>query len=300
MKTYATFGVWRSFRQVFHAFQSRKDADENMHLLYQLVKEDEKRIEAKLGKPVCDLRILEVGVGQGMERSRYFGIRNSVIGMDLDVIPTGFDLAGYAQMVRKNGLGRFLKSMGRKMIIAGPNRRGWEKATGKRNLKNPEMIYGDICEMLPGAGTFDVVMSWSVFEHLPDPAKAIANMILALRPGGVLYISLHLFTANNGHHDIRAFTGGDNLLPPWGHLRSSTQDMIEPSSYLNKWRLGQWRELAHEMLPGCDEVLETRNQKYAILMNDELRKELAEYSDEELYTIDVIYVWRKSDGEFGE
>lgn len=293
MKTYANFGLSRSFRQLYHALQLRKVANENMALLYDLVKRDEDRIERKLGKPLCNLHILEVGVGQGMERSRYFGIRNSVVGMDLDIIPVGIDPVAYLEMIRKNGVGRFFKTVGRKMIIAGPNQRGWEKATGERALKNPELCYGDICEIAPETDFFDVVMSWSVFEHLLDPHTALLNMIKALRSGGVLFMSIHLFTANNGHHDIRAFTGDEDVLPPWGHLRPSTKDLIEPSSYLNKWTLGQWRDLVSEIMPGCEEFLETQNQKYVPLMNEEIRSELAKYTNEELYTVDVIYVWQK-------
>lgn len=293
MKTYANFGIIRSFRQLNHAFQSRKDAKVNMSMLYELVKRDEARIENKLGQPVSNMRILEVGVGQGMERSRYFGIRNTVVGMELDIIPIGFDPAGYTQMIKKNGFGRFLKSIGRKLIIAGPNRRGWDSVIGEVGLKYPEMVYGDICQTAPEIGTFDVTMCWSVFEHLPDPRGALENMIAALRPGGVLFISIHLYTANNGHHDIRAFTGAENLLPPWGHLRSETRDLIKPSSYLNEWRLEQWRTLVHDVIPNCEEILETYNRKYSIYLDQGLREELVEYSDEELLTVDVIYVWRK-------
>ena len=58
--------------------------------------------------------------------------------------------------------------------------------------------------------------------------------IRSLQPGGVLYIGIHLYTSNSGHHDLRAFTGFP--LPFWAHLRASTSHLIQPSSYLNEWR----------------------------------------------------------------
>jgi len=293
MKTYANFGVSRSFWQIVHAIQSRKEAGRNMTLLFELVKRDEQRIERKLGKPLKGLKMLEIGVGQGMERARYFGIENTVIGMDLDVIPTGFDLAGYFRLIRRNGPGRFFKTVGRKLIVAGPNRSGWYRAVGRKAMKNPEILNGDICETIPAREEFDVAMSWSVFEHLPDPERALDHMIQALRPGGVLFTSIHLYTSNNGHHDIRAFTGGESELPAWGHLRPQMRDRIHPSSYLNRWRLDRWRALFSEKAPGCEEYLETHSNRYAALMNPQVRAELAEYSEEELLTVDAIYVWRK-------
>jgi SAM-dependent methyltransferase len=141
-----------------------------------------------------------------------------------------------------------------------------------------------------------MVMSWSVFEHLPDPKKALENVIRLLKPGGLFFISIHLFTSNNGHHDIRAFTGQEDQLPLWGHLRPATQDQIEPSSYLNQWRIAQWRELFNNIAPGHDEYLEEydKREKYSPRMTKELRSELRDYSDEELYNVDLVYVWRKA------
>jgi SAM-dependent methyltransferase len=292
-KTYATFGVMRSFRQVMHAVRERGEAGRNMSLLYSMVKQNEALIEQALGRPVCDLNILEVGTGQGMERARYFGIQNKVTGMDLDVIPQGMDASAYLQLIRKNGFGRFFKTVGRRLIIAGPNREGWVKATGVQQLKDPEIFYGDICKTVPAEGAFDLALSWSVFEHLSDPRAALLNMMRALKPGGVLFISLHLYTANNGHHDIRAFTGQEASLPLWGHLRESTRHLINPSSYLNEWRLDQWRALFNDVVPGWQEVLDMKNGYYQAQMRDEIRQELQDYTDEELFTVDTIMIWKK-------
>ncbi len=133
------------------------------------------------------------------------------------------------------------------------------------------------------------------FEHLPNPQQALANIIQALKPGGVFFISLHLFTSINGSHDIRAFTGQEDKLPLWGHLRPSTRHLIVPSSYLNQWRLPKWRELLNEMTPGAEEHLKSYEykEKYGPLLTSELREELGDYTDEELFTIDAHYLWRK-------
>jgi SAM-dependent methyltransferase len=296
-RSYASFGFTRSLRQLRQAFDDRRNAERNMSLLMDMVRNQEKRIENCLGKPVENLRILEIGPGQGMERARYFGLKNEVVAFDLDVIPTGRHLAEYLQVLKENGIGRFAKTVGRKLIVSKPNENAWLKAAGVKRMNYPTMLYGNICQEAPADNAFDLVMSWSVFEHLPDPEAALNNILQAIKPGGVIYISLHLFSAYNGHHDIRAFTGFGDELPLWGHLRPANRHLFKPSSILNEWRLAQWRELFDRVVPGYTEFLESYEvpEKYAPRLTSELRSELSDYSDEELFSVDAIYLWRKPD-----
>ena len=294
-KSYATFGLSRSMRQLSYAWQSRAKAEQNMTGLLQLVHRDEQRMEKCYGRPLEKMRILEIGPGQGMERARYFGVKNTVIGLDLDVIPQGLDVGKYLQMIRENGFGRFAKTVGRKLILGPANSKAWEKAVGVKNMRYPAFLHGDICQSIPEANAFDMVMSWSVFEHLPDPKAGLKNVIATLKPGGIFFISLHLFTSNNGHHDIRAFTGREDELPLWAHLRPSTKDQIEPSSYLNEWRLAQWRELFTELAPGHAEYLESYDypERYGAKLTGALLQELSQYTKQELLTVDMVYAWKK-------
>ena len=299
-KSYATFGLVRSLRQVIYALRNNKQADKNMSTLFKELRVHEARIAEQLGSPLplTSLNILEIGPGQGLERAHYFGMRNDVTALDLDVIPSGFNLLGYLRMIKENGFGRFAKTVGRKLLVAPTNRAVWAKIIGADELRAPTLMHGDICEMVPKVAAYDLVISWSVFEHLPNPEAALEHVIQALQPGGVFYISLHLYTSNNGHHDIRAFTGHEDDLPLWGHLRPSTAHLIEPSSYLNKWRLSQWRELLSAKAPGFSEFLESyeHKERYGSQMTEELRRELEEYADEELYTVNAVYLWQKPGG----
>ena len=250
---------------------------------------------AALGRPIRDLRMLEIGPGQDLERARYFSLHNEVVGMDMDVVSQGGGLGRYWQMRRVNGMGRMLKTMGRQLLLGRATSAAWTKAIGTSERPEPRLVQGDICRSAQERNSFDVVMSWSVFEHLSDPQKALRNVIHALRPGGLFYISLHLYTSNSGHHDIRAFTGSEDALPLWGHLRVATRHLITPSSYLNEWRLTQWRELFFTAASGVEEVLECyeHKERYGARMTAALRQELGDYTDEELYTVDATYLWRK-------
>ena len=293
-QSYADFGLQRSARQVAHALASRGRVDEAMRLLFESMAEPEQRIEDLLGRPVEDLDILEVGPGQGMERARYFGRKNRVVGIDRDIIPPGFEPGAYWRMARTNGVGRVVKTLGRQVVIGRAKQAAFAKLAGP-DARPPELRTGDIESEPLADESIDIVMSWSVFEHLGDPAKALDNLIAALRPGGVLYISIHIYTAHDGHHDIRAFTGQGANLPLWGHLRPAHAHEISPSSYLNEWRLDRWRQLFDDVAPGHTEYLDQYEVPDTLgpLLVDDLRDELSDYSDDELLTVNAVYAWRK-------
>jgi SAM-dependent methyltransferase len=295
-KSYATFDLLRSYRQILFALQGRNQIENRTRELVGWIKDQERLIESALCGPVENLRILEIGPGQGMHRARYFGIKNEVVGIDLDVIQRGFNLNDYLLMLKQNGPGRLLKTIGWQIILGPTNERVWKKVLQQKKLPYPLVHYADICSFVPEEQGFDMVLSWSVFEHLPDPKAALINSIKALRTGGILFISLHLYTSINGHHDIRAFTGEEDNLPPWGHLRAQTAQQFKPSAYLNKWRLSQWRDLLNEVAPGFTEILETGDvpEKFGPKLNNMLRQELKAYTQEELLSVNAVYMWKKT------
>jgi hypothetical protein len=121
------------------------------------------------------------------------------------------------------------------------------------------------------------------------------EVIRVLRPGGAAYISLHLYTSENGCHDPRIFSGHREGLPFWPHLRPAHSEKVRCNAYLNKVRLAEWEKLFAEKFPGAKVV----QLQYA---NDTLRPELvtlrkegelADYTDDELLTVDLAAVWKK-------
>ena len=46
----------------------------------------------------------------------------------------------------------------------------------------------DMAELPFGDGSFDRVLTMAAFEFLPDPARAVRELLRVLRPGGVLVI----------------------------------------------------------------------------------------------------------------
>lgn len=299
--TYSDFSIRRILRQ----FRSLRDADldEGLGVLHEAALGDIDRITQALGTDRLEgAQILEVGPGQAMERAYLLGKHNSVTAIDLDVIVDGINPLGYIRMARSNGIGRMVKTLGRNLLFAPKARKQWAKEIGAEELNPPARIQGDFCDpelaaQAPSFGSYDVAVSWSVFEHLPDARAAVANLAAAIRPGGVALTSIHNYTAINGHHDIRAFAGTIHSMPYWGHLRPDHRHEIHPSAWLNELRIGEWQEIFDEFMPGAEVFYDKYEhpEVYGPLLVGELRDELSDYSDDELLTVNMVVVWRKPD-----
>lgn len=296
---YGTFGLSRIVTQVVNVRRQRSQVPALVDIKLERLRRDEARIATALDGPdrrsVGDRRMIVVGPGQLLREARYFAVGNRVTCLDLDVIPQGIDPLAYAQMMRRNGVGRMLKTVGRKLI--GNDRlelQLWRQRLGVAKLPDPQCRVGDICDGAPEPGSWDVVASWSVFQSIPDARLAVRRCAEALRPGGALYIGIHLWTSNTGHHDIRAFSGQEDAFPLWAHLRPREAHLIEPSAYLNELRLGDWRAIFGDVCPGFTEYQERYDEAgLRAKMTPALREELAAYSDEELYSVDVFFAWTK-------
>ena len=85
----------------------------------------------------------------------------------------------------------------------------------------------------------------------------------------------------------------------WAHLRPAHAEVVQPNSYLNRYRLQDWRDLFGEILPGVHLQLHQRGREKHKPLLEELRAatELGEYSDDELLTDEIVAVWRKPDGQ---
>ncbi len=72
-------------------------------------------------------------------------------------------------------------------VVEACRRRGIHMQQGLLNPANYE------------AGSFDVITSFEVLEHLVDPARELAHFTTLLRPGGVLYLTTPNFNALARH-----------------------------------------------------------------------------------------------------
>ena len=259
----------------------------------------EQRIENAIGIRLESLRMLIIGPGQTPREMAYLGCRNEVVGIDLDVIPQGANPAVYVRMLKQNGVMRTVKTVARKAL--GLDSRLINEL--KRQLKitdlpRTQFLQMDAAAMEFPAESFDFVYSFSVFEHLPDPGAVVDETVRVLKPGGGCYLSLHLFTSENGCHDLRIFSNNRADIPYWSHLRPQLAPLIQANAYLNKVRLADWVKLFEERMPGVQFQFDFHERATADTLTKELSGlraggELTEYTDEELLAVNMIAIWRK-------
>ena len=287
----------REFRGLVQGSRSvRQGMTQHVAKLIDSCHQAEVFVQSKTGLVVHGLRILEIGPGQLPRQIAYFARANQVTGIDLDVIPLGFQLGAYLRLLKQNGPGRTIKTVARKMLGFDRGfRKEMARQLGLGRLPAYDLRQMDAGDMSFPQATFDLVYSFDVFEHLPDPARILASVVRVLRPGGVFYTSLHPFTAEDGNHDMQIISGRREAVPYWAHLRPAHQHQTHASVHLNRLRLRDWTEILQSQMPGC--VIDTPLVEDPVLLKAlaQVRGqgELADFTDQELLVRRLIVVWRK-------
>jgi SAM-dependent methyltransferase len=233
--------------------------------------------------------LLEIGCGQDLAYSYAFARHNKVTAIDLELPLRPPYIRNLLALLSASGAYRACKSVIAK--IAGKRKyfeRALSEITGFRGPYDVTLCRMNACNLSFPEKSFDGVFSFSVFEHIDNPFKALCEVRRVLKPGGVLYLDLHLFTAVHGDHDFRPG------VPPWNHLRCGTAPK-RPPCFVNRVRLAKWRDMVSETFPSVwflnidGEMESTRHH-----LTNEIRQELADYSEEELLTTTFIAVARKN------
>jgi SAM-dependent methyltransferase len=215
---------------------------------------------------------LDIGPDHRLGCLRCFSLSNDVVAIDTDAVADGIDLVGLARDFR------FRSALARELGIGKlPLPRVMRMPTGRMDFDD---------------ASFDFVYSLSAFEHLADPAAALAEVKRVLRPGGVAYISVHLYTSHSGSHDPGTFATPRLRPPYWPHLRPNLDDVRASSSH-NRLSLAQWRALFGRILPGAT-ITERRDDEHLVQALKTLRAwgQLAEYTDEELLTVEIVAIFQ--------
>jgi malonyl-CoA O-methyltransferase len=128
-------------------------------------------------------RILDLG--NGSLRPQYALLRaagHHVVGIDLVNRPTrGWKPAAYGLL--------------RRVFAA-------HAGIGAAAMAADGLLSGDVSRLPLADGSFDLAVSSAAFEHFLDVPAVLAETRRVLRPGGVLWVGIHLFTCPSGGHRV--------------------------------------------------------------------------------------------------
>ena len=142
---------------------------------------------------VKELRTLDVGCGKSFWLTLLLHSAGALVtGIDTEVVKPGFSRDKYVKMLRKNGFERTLRTFVWDQVFARPY---YRELASISNL--PLKIDGIDLQAMSSThldfsgGTFDLVVSHEVFEHIADVASTVKELHRVMKPEGKTYIYVH-------------------------------------------------------------------------------------------------------------
>ena len=258
-------------------------------------------------------KVLEIGFGQRAGRMiAMVSLGIDALGVDLDAPLLKGTPREIYEIYRKNGFERLLKSLVRFFSFDLIWRRRLRKELQRRGCKlvlpTKRLLVQDAATVNLPKFSFDLIVSESVFEHIPVSSlkPLMAKMACLLKPTGLALIRPDIFTGISGGHLqelFRVYAGTHQRksrghpeksgerprrCEPWEHLRKKR---FRANVYLNELMRTDYRRLFSEYFEIIEERVTNPNLGREFL-TPEVAEELKDYSDDELFSNGVLFVLR--------
>lgn len=289
-------------RMRLHGLQS-KEAD-----LAKLVAElDDYRslFETTTGLPFHQASIFEVGYGaRPLRLLALTSMGLNARGIDLDAPMLQVSMSGLLRILKANGWQRFIKSAVRAMVFDVHERQALNRVLVRRGarlrVQPARFLVGDVADVSLAPESIDFIYSEDVFEHIPREALdgVCTSLAQALTPQGLALISPSVYTGISGGHLVEWYphtlnADMDRRSDPWEHLR---QRRFTPDCFLNEMRLYEYQRLfeRHFTVEAVHNLQAGHGRSF---LTEDVRKELDDYSEDELLGDKWRFVLRKKSGE---
>ena len=160
------------------------------------------------------------------------------------------------------------------------------------NASTETLVCGDVSSLPYPNNYFDLATSIAAFEHFLDVPSVVADLWRVLKPGGLVYARIHLFTCPSGGHNLKLMEIPLRKVPKgvdaWDHLRKRRLPITVP---LNEWRIHQYLEAFSKHFEILKHYCAMREGEH--LLTPEIEAELADYSRDELTCGAYVIVARK-------
>ena len=168
----------------------------------------------------------------------------------------------------------------------------WKLGLTVENLANQTLVCGNVDALPFSDNSFDLTTSVAAFEHLLDVPAAVAELHRVMRPGGLIWVVIHLFASLSGGHNISATQIPLRSVPsgvdPWDHLRKRRLQINVP---LNEWLRDEYLETFAHYFEILSHYCGTREGQE--LLTPSLEAELSTYNRDELTCRSYIILARK-------
>jgi hypothetical protein len=254
------------------------------------------------GKALVDADVFEIGFGARPYRLMALcSLGVNARGVDLDQPVLRGSMREFSAILRQNGWERWLKSVVRFHVFDWKQRRDLRRSLRgrKRELVVDPVRFlvgdaaGDDLDRQVVPQSLDLIYSEDVFEHVPADSlpKLVQNMARWLRAHGLALIRPNIFTGITGSHLLEWYGHrvGD-MAPrrsePWEHLRKKR---FTANTFLNGLTRADYRRIFSAHFDIRDEVVASPDLGRAWL-TPTVRAELSAYSEEELFSNNVLFV----------
>jgi hypothetical protein len=265
--------------------------------LFADVVEYEYYLRTYAGQPLGGAKLLEIGVGpRALRLMTVVSMGADARGVDLDVPLLTGALSEIWRCWRANGFERVVKSIVRFYMFDLIERRRLAKDIRRRGglLRNPidSISICDAADLEIPSGSLDLIWSEGTFEHIEPGSmeRLLDKMPGWLKPNGIALIRPCIFTGIIGGHlmEWQGLESKPRLSEPWEHLR---KNRFHPNVYINKFTRSDFRRafvrrfeiiLEQDKMPRLGEAY----------LTPEVRAELAQYTEEDLFSNLVLFVLR--------
>jgi Methyltransferase domain len=253
-----------------------------------------------LGRPLADLRTLEIGFGaRPWALIALLGMGADAWGVDVEVPVLDGSRAELVDIYRANGLERALKSGVRSTLFDRREQRAMRAELVRRGWTRPaprdRFIVADAAQLRWDDGDLDLIVSEDVLEHIPRDGleQLVPAMARWLRADGLALVCPNVFTGITGGHQLDwnrfSFTRSDprRRTPPWDHLRGRTSPA---NTYLNELTRADYRELLSPHFEIVEEIVKLPDLGREFLA--QTGTDLAAWPEDELFSNQVLFVLR--------
>jgi SAM-dependent methyltransferase len=154
------------------------------------------------------------------------------------------------------------------------------------------LVCGDVARLPFKSESFDLVTSVAALEHFLDMPAVLNELSRVLRPNGLAWAMIHLFSCPSGGHNVTFTQFPLRKMPrgvePWDHLRQRKLPFSVP---LNEWRRGQYLQAFAQHFEILKHYCAFREGTE--LLSPEILAELPDYSADELTWNSYVIVARK-------